>query len=207
VNDPFAGGIYDGIVPRKGAMFGWNFHAEIFAPLIERVRPEVIIEVGTWHGGSAIRMAAETKRLGIKSKIYCVDTWLGADEFWTTEAKTPDRDLKRRNGWPLAYFDFLGNVVAAGHTDVIHPLPMSSTVGARVLAHYKVKAGLIYIDASHDYDDVRADIRNYLLLLSPGGVMFGDDLNWPGVGRAVADEAPQATPADGGFWVIDTAAS
>jgi hypothetical protein len=203
MNNPFDHDIYAGIPPRSGTVWGWNSDAPIFGELLERVRPKVIIEVGTWHGGSAIHMAGEAKKLGISPRIICVDTWLGAEEFWTTANLGDDRDLKRRNGWPEVYFDFLGNVVAAGHQDLIHPMPMSSTVGARVLAFHKILAGLIYIDASHDYDDVRSDIRNFRPLLLPGGVMFGDDYSWPSVARAVADEAPEAKDA-AGFWLLDT---
>jgi NAD(P)-dependent dehydrogenase (short-subunit alcohol dehydrogenase family) len=40
---------------------------------------------------------------------------------------------------------------------------------------------LIYVDGSHDYDDVAADLAAYRPLVRPGGVMFGDDYcgSWP----------------------------
>jgi predicted O-methyltransferase YrrM len=49
------------------------------------------------------------------------------------------------------------------------------------------KADLIYIDADHTFNSVYPDITEFWNLLSPGGVMFGDDYNdtWPGVKKAV----------------------
>ena len=59
---------------------GWNSTHPIFAELVAPLFAPVIIEVGTWHGKSAIEMA---KHMQGQGNIYCVDTWLGALEFWT----------------------------------------------------------------------------------------------------------------------------
>jgi predicted O-methyltransferase YrrM len=48
-----------------------------------------------------------------------------------------------------------------------------------------VKADLIYIDGSHDEKDVYDDLSVYWDLLSPGGVVFGDDWPWEQVSNAV----------------------
>jgi predicted O-methyltransferase YrrM len=69
---------------------GWmcNEFENTFETLIRDVynrvqRPLTIIEVGTWKGLSACTMASLAKRLNIPCKLICVDTWLGAPEFWT----------------------------------------------------------------------------------------------------------------------------
>jgi hypothetical protein len=48
---------------------------------------------------------------------------------------------------------------------------------------------MIYIDASHEHQEVAADIRGWWRQLRSGGVMVGDDYTtvWPGVIRAVEE--------------------
>jgi hypothetical protein len=168
--------IYDGILPSESSdVYGWNSHWPIFEELIEKINPEVIIEVGTWLGASALNMCKTIKKLNLKTKIYCVDTWMGAEEFWTGAAHTSERNLKLKNGYPQVYFDFLSNVVKHEAQDIIIPVPNTSFIGSKILKYMQIKADLIYIDGSHVYEDVKSDIINYMDILKPNGVMFGDD--------------------------------
>lgn len=182
--------VYDGIqkLPPK-TVPGWNSYNEIFGILVQMSQPKIIIEVGSWLGASAINMFYQTKKNNLDTKIYCVDTWLGATEFWTDSNDTSDRDLKLKNGFPQVYFDFLENVVSHNAEQSIVPIPNTSFIGAKILKYKNVMADLIYVDGSHEYEDVKQDIISYMDLLRPGGFMFGDDFNqvWPGVRRAVTE--------------------
>ena len=88
---------------------------------------------------STIEMAKYTK-----AKIYCVDTWLGATEFYTMPP-SKERDLMKLHGYPQVYYQFLSNIVHAGIADQVEPMPMTSRMGAKLCPN----ADLIYIDASH----------------------------------------------------------
>lgn len=181
--------IYEGLELMPEDLQGWNSRDKIFADLIRNVLPNTVIEVGTWKGGSAIQMGSLLDLAGSKAKIYCIDTWLGAAEFWTGElARTPERNLLLKNGYPQIYYQFLSNVVHNGLQDYIIPIPVPSSIGAKILKAQGVKADLIYIDGSHEYEDVIADLNSYSELLNPGGIMFGDDYySFADVGRAVND--------------------
>ncbi len=195
--------VYEGIEPSGIAnVQGWNSNERLFRELIEQTRPKVIIEVGTWLGASAIHMARICRELGLQTTIYCVDTWLGAEEFWTTMADTQERNLRQRNGYPQVYFDFLANVVEHGCQDMIVPIPNTSFIGHIILQHLGVLADLVYIDGSHAYEDVKADILAYRKLLAPAGVMFGDDIGWRSVHSAVVEICPNYK-GNGNFWVVD----
>lgn len=169
---------------------GWNSTAPIFAELLAKVQPGLIIEVGSWKGASAVHMAMESRRLGLDAHILCVDTWLGSAEFWVDLGdRTRYGSLGLRHGYPTVYYQFLANVVKSGVQDRITPFPLSSSVAAEVLTQKGVTADLIYIDASHEYRDVLTDLQCWWEILGTGGVMFGDDIdsNWPGVDKAVRE--------------------
>ena len=188
---------------------GWNGDSPVFGRLIGEVLPSVIIEVGSWKGQSAINMGGVVKALGLSCKIFCVDTWLGALEFWVGDlAGNRERDLGLKFGYPSVYYQFLSNVIHAGLQDVIVPFPNTSLIGARYFKSEGVVADLVYIDASHDFEDVLMDLYAYHPLVRSGGVMFGDDYTsaWPGVVRAVDEYARVKglvlEVLDGNFWVI-----
>lgn len=169
-------------------------------------RPLVIIEVGTWKGLSASTMAAVCKAEGIPVRIICIDTWLGAPEFWTWGLHDPTRGgaLACKRGYPQVYYTFIDNMIHEGHQDVIAPFPISSSEAPTVLEHYKIRADLIYIDAAHEYEAVKADIVRFKGLLAEGGTIFGDDYSdgWPGVKRAV-DEFDAQKTVKGVLWTLE----
>ena len=55
---------------------------------------------------------------------------------------------------------------------------------------FSEKVDFIYIDASHVYESVMADVRAWKPHIKPGGWMGGHDYNWkfPGVLRAVFEQ-------------------
>lgn len=181
-------------VPLKADFQGWNSNDPVFKKVIDEVNPRVIVEVGSWKGMSAIEMSKHTK-----AKIYCIDTWLGAEEFYTMPP-SPERDLLKKHGYPQVYYQFLSNIIHAGCVEQIEPMPMTSRMGAKLCP----MADVIYIDASHEYQDVKEDLASYWQKLNTGGIMFGDDYGnttFPGVKQAV-DEFGNAQIINNWFWII-----
>ncbi len=182
----------------------WNSSHTIFRELVERVKPEVILEVGSWKGWSAIQMAKWCKP---STDIVCVDTWLGSFELLGLGGDLDAKITTDLLGYPNVYRTFLKNIKFHGFTHKIHPIPNTSLVAYRVLRHLEVRPELIYIDAGHSFEDVVADVNAYWQLLAPGGVIFGDDYSLPGVKQAVDLFFPQhndttITP-DGQFWYVE----
>lgn len=204
-------GIYAGIsnLPLTPDITGWNSDGYIFADVIDKVRPTVIVEVGTWKGRSAIHMANLTRAREMPTVIYCVDCWLppigvGLGEF-------PQTHIPERWDAPTFYQQFLFNVKHAGADDRIIPVRGLTVPIAACLGAWGVQADMIYVDASHDELSVLQDLNAYWPLLRPGGVMFGDDYSsHEGVRWAVNRFSAQVSraisempAAEGTQWVLE----
>jgi predicted O-methyltransferase YrrM len=197
--------IYDFGEPMPEDRQGWGSTHPVFEQTIKSERPSLVIEVGTWKGGSALHIAERMQAAGIDGEIVCIDTFLGSPEHWLVP-KFKER-LMLKHGRAGLYMQFLSNVVHAGLQHTITPFAASSDVAAEVLRQRKIQADLIYIDGAHDYRAVRADLRAYWPLLRPGGTMIGDDFttHWHGVVRAVsefADRHDLKLNDMGGKWLL-----
>jgi hypothetical protein len=160
---------------------GWSSDDPLFEQVIDSRIPTLILEVGTWKGASATHMAELMKRkrsaTGEPQKdfaIVCIDTWLGGVEHIDSSIQL-GFEVKRKRGQLDLYNQFLANVIHTKHQDCIVPFPNTSLIAARFLRQKQIFADMIYIDASHEEDDVYADLTHYWPILRQGGVMFGDD--------------------------------
>ncbi len=169
---------------------GWGSDDPIFETVIGFARPRLIVEVGSWKGRSAVNMAGICRRLGLDTKILCVDTWLGNPEVLLKRTSDPEpyRSMQYRHGWPHLYFQFLANVARRGLHDVITPLPQTSDNAAHLIRALNLVPDIVYIDAAHEYPPVIADLRAYYPLLRDNGVLLGDDFGYAeGVDKAVRE--------------------
>jgi hypothetical protein len=92
---------------------------QIFDVLLEAVRPDVVIEVGSWMGHSANYIATKAKILGLSPRVLCVDTFIGCWEHWCcTEFQG---ELQLVGGRPQVYARFPTNVINAHNADLFVP--------------------------------------------------------------------------------------
>lgn len=157
-------------------------------------KANTIIEVGSWHGKSTRALADHTQGV-----IYAVDHWNGS----LVERDTSHASAREMDG-DHAYFEFNRNLwdhVASGR---VRTLRMTGRNAARQLNELRVQADLIFIDAGHTYEEVKADIADFLPLLAPGGLLCGHDFDtptWPGVTQAVREFNPVvAKAANTSIW-------
>ena len=189
-----------GLQLRKPRLSGWSERAaaSLLPALMRATNASVAVEVGVWRGLSASYIAGELRNRGLGGVLFAVDTFLGSLEFWTLRfsggKRDPKRDLELSHGFPSMYYTFVSNMAHLNLSEYVVPLPLPSRTAAQLLNEQRVHADLIHIDASHEYRDVAEDLRQWLPLLSPCGVLVGDDYSdrWPGVVRAV-NELERAT--------------
>lgn len=145
-----------------------------------------IVEVGAWKGQSTAFMAVEIINSGKKIQFDVIDTWLGSEEgIHQTDTMIISNSL---------YQHFLDNMkpVEGYYT----PRRMTSLEAASTYNDNSLD--LVFLDAEHDYNNVREDILAWLPKVKFGGVLAGDDYasNWPGVVRAVNELLPSAQSSD-----------
>lgn len=156
-------------------MQGWDSTSPAFLDVIDRFQPKLIVEVGTWKGGSAIHMAELLKERTTNFEIVCVDTWLGSVEHWdeTSAGLGWHDDLEM--GRPTIYQQFMSNIIHKGLTDYITPFPIDSINAAEFFKRKKIKPDMVYIDAGHEYMSVKHDLFAYADVVRDGGIILGDD--------------------------------
>jgi predicted O-methyltransferase YrrM len=122
----------------------------------------VILEIGSWKGRS-------TSALTLAGTTVCIDTFTGSAEH-------------TKDGPVDTYADFVNNMESVGRLHRVVILRGRSEAMLPLLANTKVR--LAFIDGSHEEKDVAGDIAGVWPLLTPGGVMFLDDIDWEGVLKA-----------------------
>jgi len=176
--------------PTRVDMQGWNSRHPFFDVAISLVKPSLIIELGVWKGMSSIHMAKLLKAKKLPGQILSIDTWLGSSNHLAISGRRSE--LMPEFGYPTVYTTFLSNVVSSGHHDRIVPLAMDGNSAAYALKRLQIKAGVIHIDASHEYGAALSDFRTYWPLLADDGILIADDYgSWPGVTRALLEFAAE----------------
>ncbi len=185
---------------------GWNSRPPMMERFIREVRPKVIVHVGVWKGNALLYMAGICRQLGLDTLHYGVDVFRGLSGEMVSDM--PDSQIPRHWNRPTLYQQFLFNVKHDGLDDCVIPVQNFTRWGAKMLAHWGVRAGLIYVDGGHDEEFAFMDIGDYWPILEVGGRMFGDDLQpaFPGVERAVRRSFPitgREWHAESGHWYFD----
>jgi len=136
--------------------------------------PVLILEIGSWAGGSAITWAEALKKYcSSNGRIFCIDPWKSynnIDQLSLCIRKVMQKALMKEKIFNL----FLHNIKTTNNDDVVCPLRGRSDEILPLLRPNQFD--IIYIDGSHDYKDVLMDLNNSAPLLRDGGILCGDDL-------------------------------
>jgi len=150
----------------------WFTFPELYKQMVNKYDNAHFVEVGSWKGRSACYMGVEIINSGKNIILDCVDTFEYVDS---------QSDIKYHE-YNDIYKQFIENIE-----------PVSSVVKAvkeiSHIASYKYldnSLDFIFIDAAHDYVNVRRDIISWYRKVKKGGVIAGHDYHTAeGVKRAV----------------------
>jgi hypothetical protein len=171
---------------------GWFQFYNIYNRAVEAAGPtgSHFVEVGAWKGKSAAYLATTIVNSGKQIQFDVVDTWRGSNEVYHQADPMVIADT--------LYEHFLNNMKPV--EGYYNPIRGLSTVVAQQYADNSLD--MVMLDASHDYENVKADILAWLPKVKPGGVLAGDDYqrDFSGVMQAVDEQFP-GCQIENGSWI------
>jgi len=139
----------------------------IYRDAVQEFGPNAhFVEVGAWYGRSAAFMAVEIINSGKAIKFEVIDTWEGTWPRQGSESTDPNL-LKYGTMYP----NFLMNVRPVWHA--LTPIKLPSLEAVKLYDDHSLD--FVFIDAAHDYDNVRKDILAWKPKVKPGGILAGHD--------------------------------
>ena len=127
----------------------------------------VIVEIGSWKGKSTTCLGLGSKA-GRNVPVFAID---------------PHADYR--------FGEFKANMDRAGIADLVTPIASRSQDAAE---GFDRPIELLFVDGSHDYEDVKADFDQWMPKLVEGGtVAVHDTTLWEGPKRVVEDNIYRST--------------
>lgn len=167
---------------------GWMNEAELTWLATNAFGKKHVVEFGAWKGRS-------TKVLALARTVWSYDLWDG---------KIPGHEVA-----PTVGRDFICNLWEEVLWQRVIPMHYPTHYAAQMNRHDH-DLDMVFIDASHEYEDVKRDIDTATTILQHGcirekrtGLLCGHDFSndYPGVQQAVRELVPDFQRAPGGdIW-------
>ncbi len=151
-----------------------------------------VAELGSFQGKSSVAIASV---LPPDSILYCVDMFRGTI-LRRGEKRPPTEEIVKKN-----VEAFTKNIETFGVREKVNFLVMSTNEAAGQFEPEYFD--LLFIDADHSYEGVKADLTNWYPKLKPGGWLFCDDFGipeYPGVAQAIQTYGLQGKVVAPSLW-------
>ena len=171
---------------------GWFQCEPLYRRMVEQAKDGfVFVEVGVWKGKSSAFMGVEIINSKKKIEFYAVDHFQGSPEH-QDEPEIKSMTLKEE------CYKNLEPVMG-----IVRMLPIPSLTAAAMFTDNSID--FVYIDGSHEYDDLKADILAWGPKVKNGGIIAGDDY---GIGvhpdvKRVVDEIFPSAEKEGVVWIYE----
>ena len=145
--------------PHRLAATTWADNVPFGMFLIDFLRPDTVVELGTFRGVSYCAFCQAVKELGLDTRCYAVDTWKGDPHSGEFGAEILD-ELRRYHD-PL--YGGFSRLIARTFDEALGEFG-DGTID------------LLHIDGYHRYDAVKHDFERWLPKLSSRGVVLLHDI-------------------------------
>lgn len=165
---------------------GWFDYQDLYDDIVYRAANfDIVVEVGVGFGRSIAYLASRSISVTKKLRIYGVDPLV---DDWDSDRPTwgaNHRDWARARGGPVNALVSGMHEHAPVELEAVNLLRCRSVQAARMFNDHSVFA--VFVDGSHHYEDVAADIEAWECKIRPGGIFAGHDFtqSFPGVQRAI----------------------
>lgn len=136
----------------------WREHTPFGSWLVEAMEPRTIVELGTHNGLSFFVFAEASRRLGLDTRLFAIDSWEGDEQAGFYGEDVYESVLAIAN----EFYPTSTELIRAYFADAVTRFDHGSI-------------DLLHVDGRHSYDDVRADFETYQSTLSTRAVVLFHD--------------------------------
>ena len=156
----------------------------------------LVVEIGTWMGKSTFAMGE-----AVNGKVITIDTFkmdgVPIRRYYTS--REAQKQVAADPDW--IYHKCLENLSELIEKGKVRVIKGDSKEVIKTLDCIRGLVDMVFIDGSHDYESVKADIINYRPLLRKGGLLCGHDFSHQ-VKDAVVELVPRYVVARStSIWV------
>ena len=138
----------------------WVGHLPFAAWVMQKVSPQIFVELGTHSGNSYFSFCQSVVETGISSKCYAVDTWEGDEHA----GQYSDEIFTKVSAYHQEHYSSFSRLLRTTFDDA-----------ATYFADESIE--LLHIDGLHTYEAVRHDFETWLPKLASGAVVIFHDTN------------------------------
>jgi Chromosome segregation ATPases len=144
---------------RPGGFGNWSGHLPFANDLIQAVRPELLVELGTHYGESYFGFCQAVSEHNVPCACYAVDTWTGEDHagYYGEEVYAEVESYNRANYDKFSYL-------------------LRTTFDAALSQFSSDSIDVLHIDGLHTYEAVSRDFYGWLPKVKPGGIVLLHDI-------------------------------
>jgi len=168
---------------------GWFDYSDTLDFLIDTI-PDggSFLEGGAWLGKSSSYLCDKIQSLTKNINVFIVDSWKGSKNELTNAHELATRtDI---------YDIFLENMGDRKFTAI-------RKLSVEAAKDFKDESlDVVFIDMSHEYEDVKEDIETWYPKVKLNGYIAGHDYNWSGVNQAVDEKFSKNKQIQGICWVV-----
>ena len=137
----------------------WHDHVPFGYDIVAALRPEKVVELGTYSGMSFFAFCQAMQEQNIDGSVYAVDTWEGDEHT---------------GNYGEDVFNKVNRHARDRYRAISYLLRMTFSEAAAQFDADSID--LLHIDGLHTYEAVREDFETWYPLVKPGGIILFHDI-------------------------------
>lgn len=154
-------------------------------------------EVGVFKGATLFHLLRHVPKL----HMIAVDLWADTPKVKLNGDKDMNTGVANYHRYPLQEYEDAVRKQAVQYGDRVHFIKAPSDKAAAQVKDASLD--FVFIDASHETEQVRRDIRAWVPKLKLTGMMMGHDCTWPSVRKAIDEVVPGWRKDKDSVWYIE----